>query len=392
MPLLLGPILAQVFTLTAQDATSVRARKYGDDLFYDADTRPSLELRLDSPRTSWSIDYGPTLTLDALGPDAELVILHVGSASASIRWRHHFLTLSQQGGYGKQNFLAAPLESKAGLTDPNSPPLPTAVPEGQSLQLNEVIHYGFSTSSLSLSHLLTRRLVLSELVGFDTSSGFDDLARTVYPLQREGLGSLTFGYALTRRDTLFTQGQGRYVVTGSVHALVVGANERWAKQWARGVSTELGVGATYSDTKDSSDPTREQERKLRPVANVALDLKRGRPQRRDSLDVNCALTTDVDRTTGLVDQRVVWGLTSEHTLRRATFSLSTSGSQSVERNTDAALTSITGGVSAEYAFTNELSGSIAFSSTWQDFAGLGNLPLFWTGGLGVSYAIEPVRF
>jgi hypothetical protein len=392
MHALLGPILAQALSLSVQDTTTVRLRRFGDTTFYDADTQPSVELALRTQRTSFSIGYGPTLTLDSIGSDPELVILHAGSAAVSTRWRRHFLTLSQQGGYGEQNFLAAPIEPGVSVTDPNAPPLPTATPETQSRQLNEVISYGFASNMLSLTHLLTRRLSLSESAGYSTSSGFDDLARTIFPLQREVFAGITVGYALTRGDTLFARGEARYVLTGPVGALIVIAEERWAKRWTPNLSTELGAGAAYTESEDSAAPEAPPEKQVVPVATAALRVGRGRPNERDELQIASQLTADVDRTSGEVDERVLWSVGSEHIRGRLTLSASGVGSQSLENDTENALTSISGSIAAAYALSDSFAATTGISAAWQHFPGAADVPLFWTGSLGVRYAPAAYRF
>lgn len=393
MPALLGPILLQTLTLSMQDRTAVRARLFQDEAFYDASTSPGVELGLNTTRTSWTLGYFPTFTLDDLGSENEFTMLHSGSASAGMRWRRHFLTLSQQGGYGRQNLLAAPLDAADTVDIPDAPAEPTDAPAQQVQLANQVVEYGFSSSSLNLTHVLTRRLSLSEFVNYSTSSGFDDFSRSIYPLQREISGGPVVGYSLTRSDTLFTRVEGRYVMTGPVDAIVVLAEERWSKQIDSGISTELGAGVAYSQSRLEEDgAASDPERQVLPVATAALRVQKGRPQQRDTLQLTTQVTADVDRTTGEVDHRVLWGVLSEHRRERVTLSGSTSGSQSLSGDSENSLTSVAAGVQAAYALTPELSVDAGVSANYQRFAGQESLPLFWTGVVGLSYRMSPHRF
>ena len=389
MPALLAPILAQAITLSVGDRTSVSARTFNDEVFVDAETSPSLQLGLTTERTAWSLGYVPSLSVYSLGRDEEFALLHIGAASASMRWRRHFLTLSQSGGYGRQNLRATPIFQPEVVQDPALPPGPAADPQSQNQLLDQVISYGFSNSNATLTHLLTRRLTLSEFVGYATSSGFDDVARTVYPLQREVSGGVNVGYSVTRADTLYTSAESQYVLTGPVGVLIVSAEERWAKRFSATTSGELGAGAAYARSESETDP----EHQVLPVATAALLLEFGGPRQRDSLQFTTQLTADVDRTTGGVDERVLWGASAERTRGRLTLGASSTGSQSVNPDSADALTSISAGVSAEYELSEEFSVDANLSGNWQDVPGDGDdVSIFWIGGVGLSYAMQPIRF
>ena len=389
MPALLAPILAQAITLSVGDRTGISARTFDDEVFVDADTSPSVQLGLTTQRTAWSLGYAPSLTVYSFGEDEEFALLHLGAASASMRWRRHFLTLSQSGGYGRQNLRATPILEPEVVQDPSAPPGPAQDPAGQNQLLDQVISYGFSNSNATLTHLLTRRLTLSEFVGYATSSGLDDVARTVYPLQREVSGGANVGYALTRSDTLYTSAESQYVLTGPVGVLIISAEERWSKRLSATATGEIGAGAAYAQSESETDP----EHQVLPVATAALRLEFGRPRQRDALQFTTQLTADVDRTTGGVDERVLWGASAERTRGRLTLGASSTGSQSVNPDSADALTSISAGVSAEYALSAHFSLDANVSGNWQNLSGDNEgVSIFWLGGIGLTYTMRPIRF
>src|SRR6266545_1619223 len=130
MSLVLAPILAQALTFYASDRTEVRTRLVPDDVYLDAETRPSVELELATRRTRWSLSYSPTLSALAIGDSnfGEVVLFHSARADAIFRWPRSQLRLSQSGSFGDRNFQVAALSAPDAAQRQTPAPAPEQPP------------------------------------------------------------------------------------------------------------------------------------------------------------------------------------------------------------------------------------------------------------------------
>lgn len=395
---LFAPILAQALTLGAADRTELRGREFDGELDFDAQTSPSVTLALTTPRTSYSLTYAPTITLFSFqDPDAELVVFHNLTAAANLRFRRTTLSLMQSAGYGRRNLrldaltLSAP-EAPAESPDPTTPPPDPSVT--QTRAVDQVVRIGSSNTSLGLSHVLSRRWGLSEFVGYSVSGGLNNVSRAAYPLQRQGYGGVGLGYALTRNDGLSTRLDGRYSVTEpDEKAVIVSLEEVWSHRFSTTWTGSVGAGLAWTRFEDDDLPGGDTQ--LLPAGSAGMDYSVARELDRFGLTFNVSVSPVVDRTTGGVDQRVLWSAAVSRTRGFWTLVGSTSGTRSLGGNSEVSLTSYGASVGAIYQIAPELSVDTGLSVVWQDFEIDGVLddqgfePI-WAGFVGLTLSPRPL--
>jgi hypothetical protein len=409
----LAPILAQAITFAAGDRTEVRTRLNDVDAYFDVETRPSLELELRTPRTSWTLTYFPSLIFLAVGDSTynEVLLLHSARASSTFRWPRTSLRLSQSGSYGERNFQVAALSApetgpdtaapEPTPADPNAPAQPpttpptttptTVVPDALRTNL-QTLSYVSSRSQADLSYALSRRWTFGILGGYEVQGGLGREARGFYPLQRGPLGQLRLTFRSSPIDSLTSEVQGQYVdskggqISGDRQAVLAIADERWVHEFSVNARSDLSAGIGYTRFKPEGGKT---DNDLHPFANAGLQHRLYKADFALEAEYAVRLSPVIDRNTGAVDRRFQWLTQLTWTRDQLSFLLNLVGVESLERDTVLSLTSYTGSFAMRYELTNEFAFDTGVRAFWQR-AGIN--PESTVGGTlfaGLTYAMQP---
>ncbi len=403
MGIWLSSILAQALSFSVEDSVGLRARLAADVVSLDAEMDPGLTLALRQKRAAWTLGYYPRLALNDFSgsPPGSPSISHTLSAQASIAFRRAQLTLSQSGSYGTQNLrvpalFAAPVPEPAPEapdamlpTDPNPAPPPIlAQPTLITAAYDGPIRYANSSSSAALGHVLSRRLTLSETVGYSFGSGLNAPARVLYPRQDQVGAGVSLGTIVSRTDTLTSALNAQLTTTNKTDARILSGAEFWAHRFSSTVNGDIGAGLAYTESVDPAGSLTS----VLPVGSVSVSLQQPRRRVRHSVSLSLGVAPQVDRVSGTIDSRATWSLTGVRTRGPLTLSLNSAGTSSLDQNSANRFLALGGTAQAGYAVTEEFSGALSVGSTWQDFQAATSTPPVWFGALLLTYRLAPQPF
>lgn len=271
--MLLLPILAQAFSLSAGDMSTARVR--ADDLgtHIDVSNAARISLSLDLKRSQWTLTYSPAITRLNLGEaDSSTVLVNSGDLSARLRLTPRTTaTWSESGVYGRQNMrlLAAGQlipNAPASTASPNAGSAapatgsPNVSPAGTgTLALaapsDAIVTFGRLQTSLSLNHVLDRTWSTT-LAGYYTVGGQLD-SNTVatsgqttalyFPRMQTYAGSAMLAKILTPRDSgSIVTNFSHTDVEPSSEAIVATVLGSWLHGFSRSTRMDLSLGASYT--------------------------------------------------------------------------------------------------------------------------------------------------
>lgn len=268
-----APVLAQVVTLNVEDRSEARY-VVAEDHRYEAGTRPGADLRLSWPSYQLSLRYNVSLLVTPLDTKPrDLLVLHTAGLDTSYRIRRTTLGLSSSISWGEVNFLLAALQNPTpAAANPDAPtdgattggatpgqPQPTAgaapdpgaaAPGVIPTKLdNSVVRYRTSTTTLSATQEITRRLQLGAFVRYTQAGGLDRASLAYYPKTH----GTTVGFdgqhtlALTKRDSFFTTSLGQHTKasTGDLATSLV-SSTLWTHKIDRRLTSSLGAGLSIT--------------------------------------------------------------------------------------------------------------------------------------------------
>lgn len=390
-----APLFAQALTLTVADTSEVRARfDTGDtgvatpdganedeeyEAYFDAVTQPSATLLVGTRRASYSLAYAPSFTWLAIGNEEEYTqaIFHNVNLAATYNWKLTTLNLGQSFSYGTTNyrlaFVPAPTAVPEPTPDPDAPPplTPDQPLPGQEPTLNTNLTTGSSSSTIGLTHELSRTQSISEFVGYSYSTGIGS-DQDIYPTQQGATAGVSYSHELTERDSISTTlGAGVYYTdplatstTGEVRRSIFGAlRESWSREWTEDLEVALGIGLLYSRTDEGDAKTEELVLDILPVGSTAIDYTWGKGGARYTFTAAFGTAPYVDRFTGVVDPRFFWSASLERAQRRFTLTATVAGSQS----TDSDLAEDVGAPDAVRAVSSQSSASATLLATYEAF-------------------------
>ncbi len=274
---LLAPVFAQILTLQVADRTEARYIDYEVEET-EGSTSPHADLSLGWGRSDLSIGYGPSFTLSPLEKKPrQLLIFHDAGVSAGYRFKRSHLSLSSSLGWGEINFRLAPLrgpgapDADAGDepaadadaepdADPTQVDAPDAAPPddpqpsqpnpndpsaGQLSIIDTTVRYYTSTTTLTLTHGLTREVSLGAQAGYVRAGGLDAESRVFYAVQSGWFvgGSGDYTYRLTGRDAFVSSASlVQYWSSNDNKTTSLSGQETWQHVFGRRTSGALGAG------------------------------------------------------------------------------------------------------------------------------------------------------
>ncbi len=407
MGIWLTSILAQALSFSVEDSAVLRSTLAADVVSLDAEMDPGLTLALRQKRVAWTLGYFPRLTLNdfAGSPPGSPTVTHTLNAQASIAFRRAQLTLSQSGSYGTQNLrvpaIFAPPVAPA-VPEP-APEVPEAMPAADpspapppilaqptliTAAYDEPIRYANSSSSVALGHVLSRRLTLSESLGYSFGSGLTTAARALYPRQDQASAGVSLGTSVSRTDTLASTLSAQLTTTKNTDARILSGAEFWSHRFSTTVNSDMGAGLAYTESVDPGGSLTS----VLPVGSVSVLLQQPRRRVRHSVSLSLGVAPQVDRVSGTIDSRATWSLTGVRTRGPLTLSLNSAGTSSLDVNSANRFLALGGTAQASYAVTKEFSGALSVGGTWQDFrTATSNAPV-WFGAILLTYRLAPQPF
>jgi hypothetical protein len=247
-------------------------------------------------QTSLRLGYSPRFTLTPLDkPDRELIIFHNGALSASYRFRHTNLELSQTVGYGRVNFeeralgaqdQTAPQPGTGTPTDGGTTPNGNAAPAGNDAAaggptqgteiagqspdagVTRTIAFNSFHSSASLQHQFSRAVTFRSGVGYTIAGGADRASRREYGLSRGPSAEAGVAYALDIRNSIGTSLSATLIYPQGGNALLlVRLSENYAHAFTRKTQGSFGLGISYSREEQ---PNGSQINGIYPTAFASL--------------------------------------------------------------------------------------------------------------------------
>jgi hypothetical protein len=234
--------------ITIGDRTEIRSRGGGGGTLTGADlqTNPSGSISLSSPRSSYSMAYGPSIVFFDIGGTNDVTVNHSGGARASYSSRRYTLSFSVDGSIGKVNYIGVPAPQTLGLLptshstttptpppaqnpDPNAPapappPPPTLLPGSPTAPVPfllppGILYIGSLRFGVGYGYAFSSRWNGSVNGSFGLGGGMDFESQQIVPPSRTGSVSASAGYSLSRSDALTTSVFGAYATVLEVPTL-----------------------------------------------------------------------------------------------------------------------------------------------------------------------------
>ena len=429
---LLGPILAQLVTLSVSDRTE--ARYVISDQQYQQQNangaKPAAAAAATTPRvllnTTWRhaslvMGYGASITVAPLErEDRDVLLFHFATLGGSYRWSRTTITFAETLGYGEVNYqvqaLADPrtaptlnpnTATPSGGTTPTPPASGsttgttggTGTPQAQ-LGTNPnlppvtgAVKLGTSVSSVNFTHLLSAVSSLAGGVFYTVSGAVGDDPYHSYPTIRGPGAFLTAGYRPNRNDNFSTtantqfatsvaskstapNANGAPVVTtnlGGNRAWLLTANENWTHRFSKETSTRLGAGLSLIR---NSQPDGLISYTISPnfVLGVTYTSLVGRKSTL-TLGSNVTVAPYIDPVQARADPNLGANVFASFNQNRFSSTL-TAGTQIalVPRDSTSTLNSMTSALTLAYALGVGLSLDGGMRAAWQSFSGSATIP------------------
>ena len=415
MVALLGPILAQVVTLSLADRTEAR-EIVNQDSYAEAATRPAAALALLWKHTRLLLGYAPSFTLTPLGSESrELLVYHTAALNGSYVLGRTVLFVNESVGYGSQNFQEQALAGGALATAPgvpgpaagNNTPAPLAIgtvlggptstngatggtvnPTRNPVTLsNKVVRFESLATSVGVTHTASRNLVYGGDTGYALSGAVRPADQAQYPLVQGPRWSAFTRYGWGHHDNVTSTLALQYAVVSMGRSVWLGAlTEDWAHRFNVHTSTILGVGASGTRSPVLNNGT-VVAYGIYPTVNASIFestiLERGKL----SLGFTVSAAPALDLTTLAVDPRVSLSATTGWTRRRFFSMLGVGSALSVRgSNNTGALDSVTGSTSFGYMLGRAVSIDTGLRAAWQSYGGTTVIPMTYAGFVGMNFA------
>ncbi len=417
--LLIGPILAQVATVSVADRTEARYVATFDR-HYEASTRPVAGARIDWRHLSLTLRYGPSFTVLPLeSKDRHLLVFNNAYLAADYRWQRTQLEVSQSSSFGAQNFyvlaltdprlnsIAPAIASTPGATTPTGTGAGTATgtaptpltggtssagttPTGQvhaKDSANQTIHYGASVTTVALQNTPSATTTLRGELSYLISGATRAQDATLYPLARGPRALASAQYALSHTDAVTTTLSVQYVSASvGTPAWVTNATESWSHKWDHNTSSQFGVGISGSRSPAANGfiaysifPTF-----LASITNIS-ELDRGHFQ----ASFAASSAPAIDLVSAAVDPRV--SLIALVGWSRDAFSATVSGDSTFSLAAQSqlgALSVVGAGAGVSYQLGKAVSVDTGARIAYQKFQGQVILPFSQTIFVGVNFGLD----
>jgi len=424
--LFLGPILAQVATLSVGDRTEVR-RVVLDDTHYEGSTRPQVALDVGWRRFRLSMSYGPLLTLLPLeAKHRDLIVYNSGTISSTYAWGHSSFTVSEGIGYGSQNFQVAALAAPAAATrgtgttgtgttgtgttgtgttgtgttgtgttgtgttgtgTTGTGTTGTAANGSLIRGTNQDVHYASSATTVGLTHQTPDNVLLHGELSYTVSGGARETDRLSSPLVYGPRGFVSARFRVARDDD-FTVGLIAQYASSSIGASVwVGlATGTWSHRFDPRTTAQLGVGLSGTRTPLTFGFVAYQ---VDPVFTGLF--AHTAPVGRGTIGLSESISSApaIDPVTAAADPRVTVGSAVNYQLKRFSSFVSGGGNFSTAAPSSVgSLTAVGGGAGVAYQLSRAFAADTGIRFAYQTFQGQNTIPLSYAVFVGLSFGLQ----
>ena len=433
MVALLGPILAQLVSLSIADRTEAREIAVpGTAPYAEYATRPLVAVGSDWQYTHLTLSYSPTLTLTTLGEtDRILLVYHTAAITGSYQLRRTLLSVTEAVGYGEQSFQqltlagGGPTATQAPTVAGSTPP-PVAIgtvingtsttgangtaTQAQVKALNTPIHFESLTTTATATHTESKNLSYGGDLGYTLSGSTREADRATYPLIGGPRGSVFGRYGWGHLDSVTstvtlqyshasehpgTQGPPNMLVLITVppQSVWLGA---WNATWTHGFDIHtavlLGGGFSVSRSPVPNDGT-VAAWSIFPTANAGVTEKTLVARGVLTLSLLVSTAPALDLTTFTVDPRVAMTATAGWARERFFSAVAGGTSFSITQaqgSTD--LQSASGAASVGYILGKAVSVDAGVRGAWQSFGGVTSFPFTYAAFVGLNFGARlPLR-
>jgi hypothetical protein len=409
---LLAPVLAQLVTLGLSDRTEARYVVSEEDKRLEGSTSPVVGVNVAWRRVGVTAGYTPYITVSPLDSEPrEVDVFHGAFAGVDYRYqlRRTTLSFSEAVSYGQHDYRAELLGGRAQQPPPPadpggaaSPPVSpgatpgadpgTAVGTGEegpagsapTRAARRTVRIGSSTSTIALTHGLTRRTSLAATTAYVITGGLDESSRDDYPVVQGPLATVGVNHRLTRHDD----------VSGSLttqYAFVEGGVESWVTNAAAGyrhafgprtsARAEAGGSVTWTSQIDGTGIL-----SIYPTFGAGVDHTRRAGRGRLTLSASASGAPVLDMSNGTVDPRL--GVSGAFGWAREPITVTVTIASAVSLSSDEAdaLNSISSGAIVTYDIGAGFSADAGVRGAWQSFGGQEILPPTWAAFVGISWS------
>lgn len=424
--LFLGPIVAQLVTMSVADRTEGRY-VVSYDKHYEGSTRPLAGLDLGWRHLTLTLRYNPSLTVLPLESEPrDLLVFHNAYLVANYLWGRTQLTVSEYQGYGDQNFwelaltdprVASPMPSTSapggnastgagpgaptgmGPSAPTGPSVPSGGASGgtsadsgtqttnQIRALNRVVRYANATTTVALEHRPSSRITLRGELDYVVAGATRDEDRTTYPLITGPRAIATERYELSRSDALTGTANGQYASASTgASAWVGGAAETWGHKFDGHTSSQLGLGVSGTRSPVGNGFIAYS---IYPTFNAGLSNQSTVARGTFGATFLASSAPVIDLVTAAVDPRIMLGGVVGWQLDAFSASVAGSSAVSVASQSDrGSLRAYGGGAGIGYQFNPAFSLDAGVRVAYQNFQRQTVLPLSYSAFLGANFALR----
>jgi hypothetical protein len=431
--LIFAPILAQALTFGSGARTEVRyvvtnERDKPVEDHFELGAGAGLGLSLTSEHLSLGIGYGPSISVSRLeSDDPDSILTHTAVANANASYEFKFkrlrITVSQAAGYSLQNTTAIAISGSTALPLPRTetprpteqtppegtpaegpdgqvtPPDAQGEPGGQAVNPDgtpapgrgtndQLLHVGTLTSSVDFTHLISRKVTLTEGASYQLSIGLGDRSRVVYPLVQGLRAHLTHGYRIGARDTITTAlNTGHAWSELDSEGQVVALTVSWSHLFTRQLDTYVGAGLAYTRTQYKDDPV---PNSIYPTANAGINYRTRVARGELSMNANFFSAPVLDYTTAEVNPQLGFnagaGWSRDRTRLLANFGSAISVSPPGEAEVSGALNSFYANAGASYDIGLGFSADTGVRAAWLEYDDFESVPPQFAIYVGLSWA------
>ncbi len=423
MVTLLGPILAQLVTLSAGARAEGRAVHAAGSTYYEAAARPGAGLELVEKRFRLKVLYAPSFTLTPLESNPELLVFHSASIVASYTWRRTAVSIAEAFGYGDQNFRVlatagtpvpiamAPAATGdtgtgnsnsggtasgtpspgAGTTAPGATGAgsPAPAPTGQASTqhvLNQNVRYLSSVTSANVGHQLAPSTAIGFSLGYTVVGAVESKSKADYPLVKGPIAAATINDQLDQANNIGANLTVQYSSASNDNfTWLVGTGERWTHDFDARTSSQLGVGVAGGRNSRSDGYVAYS---IYPTFVAGLTNVTTLSPGSLALGLFTSAAPAVDPATLVLDPRI--SVQGSAVWQRERFSAALYGSSafSLSSKQTTGLSTVGGGAGVGYQFGAAFGMDAGVRVAHQAYQGQTVLPWSYAGYLGMTLALS----
>ena len=434
MVALLGPILAQLVSLSIADRTEAREIAGLSTVPYtEYATRPLVAIDSDWRHTRLTLSYSPALTLTTLGEENWMLLVYQTAAlTGSYQLRRTLFSVNESVGYGEQSFQQLTLAG-GGPTVAQAPgpvgagggPAPTAVgtvlngvpttgangtaTQAQLRALNTPIHVVSLSTTANVTYTESRNLSYGGELGYTVGGATREAERASYPFMGGPRGSVFARYGWGHMDSVTSTVNLQYshatehlgardaatmmLVTVPAQSIWFGTwNETWTHGFNRNTTVQLGGGLSASRSPVANDGS-VVAWTIFPTFNAGVTEKAIVARGTLGLGLLVSSAPTLNLTTLTVDPQLT--ATAKAAWTRDRFFTGIAGGtafsiSNVQGSSD--FQSATGAASVGYILGRAVSVDAGVRGAWQSFGGVTSFPFTYAAFVGLNFGARvPLR-